>query len=51
MTDKTENDEKEIIESQKLSERDKKQIQDGACVNCALVSFIVTFIMTLVFLL
>ncbi len=51
MTDETDKEEQDVVESQKLSERDKKQIQDGACVNCALVSIIVTFIMTLVMLL
>jgi hypothetical protein len=33
-------DKEEVTESQKLSPRDKKEIQEGACVNCALLSFI-----------
>ncbi len=40
LTDKNKGDEKEVVDSKKLSERDKKQIQEGACVNCALISFI-----------
>lgn len=32
--------EEEVSESQKLSARDKKEIQEGACVNCALVSIL-----------
>ena len=35
------NDE-EVAESQKLSKRDKKEIQEGLCVNCALVSILFT---------
>ena len=35
-----EEDNDELSESQKLTPKDKKQIQDGACVNCALVSFV-----------
>ncbi len=46
MTDE-ENEDVDVVESQKLSSRDKKQIQDGMCVNCALVSFIFTFLMML----
>ncbi|MHA1929240.1 MAG: hypothetical protein ACTSV2_11760 [Candidatus Thorarchaeota archaeon] len=41
MTDEQKED--EIVESE-ISARDKKQIQDGACVNCALLSFIFTVI-------
>lgn len=37
MDDKEDN---EISESQKLSKRDKKAIEDGACVNCAVVMFL-----------
>ena len=40
-----ESEDKEVAESQKLSKQDKKKIQDGACVNCALVMFIFMFIM------
>ncbi|MHA2243108.1 MAG: hypothetical protein ACXABZ_14380 [Candidatus Thorarchaeota archaeon] len=35
----TDEDNDELSESQKLTPKDKKQIQDGACVNCALVTF------------
>jgi len=40
-----ENEDKEVTESQKLSKRDKKNIQDGACVNCALVTFLFMVVM------
>ena len=30
----------DVTESQKLSPRDKKEIQEGACVNCALISIV-----------
>ncbi len=40
-----ENEDKDIAESQKLSKRDKKQIQDGACVNCAVVTFLFMVVM------
>ena len=43
MTDKENED--EVAESQKLSKRDKKEIQEGLCVNCALLSFILTIFM------
>ncbi len=36
----TDEDKEEVTDSQKLSPRDKKEIQEGACVNCALVSII-----------
>jgi hypothetical protein len=35
----------EVAESQKLSPRDKKEIQEGLCVNCALVSILFTVLM------
>ncbi len=38
-------EEKDIAESQKLSKQDKKRIQDGACVNCAVVTFLFMFVM------
>ena len=43
MTDKEK--EEEVAESQKLSSKDKKEIQEGLCVNCALISFVVTILM------
>ncbi len=43
MTD--ENNEEEVAESQKLSKRDKKEIEEGLCVNCALVSILFTILM------
>jgi len=43
MTDKEK--EEEVAESQKLSKRDKQEIQEGLCVNCALLSFILTIFM------
>jgi hypothetical protein len=43
MTDKEK--EEDIAESQKLSKRDKKEIEEGLCVNCALLSFIITIFM------
>ncbi len=39
-----EKDEEEIVESQKLSARDKKEIQEGACVNCAAASIVLTLV-------
>ena len=43
MTNKKE--EEEIAESQKLSDRDKKEIQEGLCVNCAIVSILFTILL------
>lgn len=43
MTDKKEDE--EIAESQKLSDRDKKEIQEGLCVNCAIVSILFTILL------
>ncbi|MCF2138229.1 MAG: hypothetical protein K9W43_13440 [Candidatus Thorarchaeota archaeon] len=37
----------ETVESQKLSARDKREIQEGACVNCAVASFVL-IVLTLV---
>ncbi|MFQ5832843.1 MAG: hypothetical protein ACE5H4_09090 [Candidatus Thorarchaeota archaeon] len=39
----TDNEEEEVAESQKLSKRDKKELQDGACVNCAVFLLIFMF--------
>ena len=35
----------EVAESQKLSPRDKKEIKEGLCVNCALVSILFTILL------
>ena len=43
MTD--DNKDEEIAESQKLSDRDKKEIKEGLCVNCAVLSFVFTILM------
>ncbi|MHA1614638.1 MAG: hypothetical protein ACTSYJ_07305 [Candidatus Thorarchaeota archaeon] len=45
MTDK-DKDNDEIVESQ-ISKRDKKELERGACVNCAIASFIITFLMVI----
>ncbi len=39
----TDNEKEEIADSQKLSKRDKKELQDGACVNCAIFLFVFMF--------
>ncbi len=31
----------EVSESQKLTPRDKKEIQEGACVNCSVATFLI----------
>jgi len=33
----------EIADSQKLSKRDKKELQDGACVSCAIFLLVFMF--------
>jgi hypothetical protein len=40
----TEDDNDEIQESQKMSKRDRREIEEGACVNCAIASIIVTIL-------
>ncbi|TXT55325.1 MAG: hypothetical protein BAJATHORv1_40236 [Candidatus Thorarchaeota archaeon] len=35
----------EVAESQKLTPKDKQELQEGACVNCVLLSIIFTFAM------
>jgi hypothetical protein len=42
MTDKE--NEEEVAESQKLSKKDKQEIKEGLCVNCALLSFVITIL-------
>lgn len=33
----------EIVDSQKLSSHDKKELKEGLCVNCAIFAFIFMF--------
>ncbi len=40
----TEDEKEDVVESQKLSKRDKKEIEEGACVNCAVATFILMFL-------
>jgi hypothetical protein len=49
MTDE-EKEKDEVVDAQKLSARDKKEISEGACVNCAVFMFLLTvfMLMTLV---
>ena len=37
-------DKDEVVESQ-LSKRDKREMERGACVNCAIASFVITILM------
>jgi hypothetical protein len=46
-----EEEKEEVSQSQKLSARDKKELQNGACVNCALVSFLFMIITIMTILL
>jgi hypothetical protein len=41
----------DIAESQKLSDRDKKEIGEGACVNCALALLVFALIAVVAFVL
>ncbi|MFW9956545.1 MAG: hypothetical protein ACFFCT_00620 [Candidatus Odinarchaeota archaeon] len=41
----TEDNKDDVQESQKLSKRDKREIEEGACVNCAIAGIIVTILM------
>lgn len=50
MTEDETNDE-DMLESQKLSSKDKQEIQEGLCVNCAVVMFIFMIIALTVFVL
>jgi hypothetical protein len=43
-----EEEKEEVSESQKLSEHDKKELQNGLCVNCALVSILFMIVTILV---
>lgn len=49
MTDE-DKDQDEIVESQ-ISKRDKREIERGACVNCAIASFVITILMMIVLVL
>jgi hypothetical protein len=40
-----EDDNNEIQESQKMSKSDRREIEEGACVNCAIAGIIVTILM------
>lgn len=40
-----EDDKDEIQESQKMSKRDKREIEEGACVNCVIAGVIVTILL------
>jgi hypothetical protein len=35
----------EVVESDKLTPRDKKEIQEGACVNCAIATLVFVVLM------
>jgi len=35
----------ELAESDKLTPRDKQEIQEGACVNCAIATFVFVILM------
>ncbi|MFX0107819.1 MAG: hypothetical protein ACFE7R_06030 [Candidatus Hodarchaeota archaeon] len=37
------NENDEVVDSQKLSKRDKQELQEGACVNCAVFLFLFAF--------
>ena len=43
MTDENK-DKDEVVESQ-ISKRDKREMERGACVNCAIASFVITILM------
>ena len=45
MTDE-END--EVVDSQKMSKRDKQELQEGACVNCVILGVIFMILSILV---
>lgn len=37
-----EKDNEELVESDKLTNKDKQEIQEGACVSCAVLVFLLT---------
>ena len=46
-----EKEDDEIVDSQKLSSRDKKELKEGLCVNCAIFAFIFMFVAMIAFVL
>ncbi|MHA2386874.1 MAG: hypothetical protein ACXAEE_11755 [Candidatus Thorarchaeota archaeon] len=46
----TDEDKEEVADSQKMSKRDKKELQEGACVNCVVfgVIFMVISLLTMI---
>ncbi|MHA2043108.1 MAG: hypothetical protein ACW975_14735 [Candidatus Thorarchaeota archaeon] len=46
----TDEEREEVVESQKMSKRDKQELQEGACVNCVVfgVIFMIMSILALV---
>jgi hypothetical protein len=46
----TDEDKDEVIESQKMSKKDKQELQEGACVNCVVfgVIFMIISILAMV---
>lgn len=46
----TDEDKDEIVESQKMSKKDKQELQEGACVNCVVfgVIFMIISILAMV---
>ena len=47
----TDEKEEEVVDSAKLSKQDRKELQEGACVNCAILTIIITFLSMLAFVL
>jgi hypothetical protein len=37
--------EDEVVDSQKMSKRDKQELQEGLCVNCAILSVVLSFLL------
>ena len=46
----TDEEKEEVAESQKMSKKDRKELEEGACVNCVIfgVIFMVASILTMV---
>jgi hypothetical protein len=46
----TDEEKEEVTESQKMSKRDRKELEEGACVNCVIfgVIFMIASILTMV---
>jgi hypothetical protein len=47
----TDEDKDEVIESQKMSKKDKQELQEGACVNCVVFAAIFMILSILVMVL